>query len=258
MSDTVTRYPLPYRAEPDRDDSLQVSLSCKAGYALENMVVTSVNYYNGAVTDGTPPFIHYYRGYAFSTSMTSLLEIIEDALPRKATNIDVLARFDYRGGAVSQHVTNGQARLVLGKATTLPERGSHYESTSLGTTVQYLDVDFTIKDGIRADEIPLTLNAENKASALSSIQARFGSSYIWFAIINKSQDSTAPNIIPRTIRLTITYSLPEPHGVPISTKADGAWHEGGILVKANGEWVDVPEAFVKLNGEWKAIGTVEE
>lgn len=48
-------------------------------------------------------------------------------------------------------------------------------------------------------------------------------------------------------------TIPAKAGFAVKVKVDGAWEEGELKAKVNGEWVDADAAYVKVNGAWMEI-----
>ena len=60
----------------------------------------------------------------------------------------------------------------------------------------------------------------------------------------------AANVVPSA---KILYAIWEKAGPEVFTKIDGVWVKGPLRVKADGQWFECTEGFIKVGGEWKPI-----
>lgn len=261
MSDTVTIYPLPPLAETPRADCVQLSMTFKSSPTFDRGHISSCTSYLGEVTNRAgSTTISWTKGRAYSMQTALFIDAIDDILPRKATNISACVRFVGNCIAPTESPSAGSARLTLGQTQTLPTSQNLSERVAGATEVTGCnsEIIFTPQSRTYDATVPIISHIANKNTAISALQSMLDGVYLWFVAINTDSSSTQMNFNITYLTAEVSYSLPEPQGVPISTKANGEWHEGGIFVKENGEWFDVSEAFVKLNGEWKEIRTSEE
>lgn len=61
----------------------------------------------------------------------------------------------------------------------------------------------------------------------------------------------AANVVPSAKTL---YAIWEKTAPDIFTKIDGIWCRGPLRVKANDQWFECTEGFIKIGGEWKPLG----